>query len=549
MSVTQSISIAKPLSSLQLKCIPSERNMRSCGYCHTDHDPRLNPDAEEFFPRQPVELGSGSLLWSDGHRLATQSFPMQAFGCRVPMWPLDYPPPPPAGQRKYPWLYRSRGGQWGARPAHVNGGGPVTVTNSSTLNGKPAKADRQPASRCAVTGPRAEAAAGSAIHPHCSPPAGHCRETGEQTGQETAAPAQKTEQPPPLPSTSCDIPASDSNTRLFCKVNSVPNGDRPLPADMPDTIREICSISIHAASALANRVPSPVQCSDSTKLRRPSPTEPLPRDRACCPPPAATTVISRQPSSSASSDMDVPSEPSTPAATSPARWRSCRSSSSLSANSESSDDSSSESSDDDSTLGDEEWDASAATFLPSSSVDSGDDFILFADDADDEPSGAPEPAPPRTPVFGPTAADQVDSGLSAETDPSDSEPEDSSDDELSDDECEPCHSSPGGTCALHQRIAEANRQLVDWCAAPPRQPNREARVRFLSGDRLATVHAAPDYDRAIASDLLDQQRQRDRLRRWRQDVDRQVAPVLAAVLSAEHRQRVLRERPELLRDS
>ena len=76
-----------------------------------------------------------------------------------------------------------------------------------------------------------------------------------------------------------------------------------------------------------------------------------------------------------------------------------------------------------------------------------------------------------------------------------------------------------------------------------------AQVRFLSGDRLATVHAAPDYDRGIASDLLDQQRQRDRLRRWRQDVDLRVAPVVSAVLAPEHRQRVLRERPELVRSS
>ena len=72
-------------------------------------------------------------------------------------------------------------------------------------------------------------------------------------------------------------------------------------------------------------------------------------------------------------------------------------------------------------------------------------------------------------------------------------------------------------------------------------------MRFHSGDRLATVHAAPDYDRTIASDLLDQQRQRDRLRVWRQEVERQVAPVLAAVLAPEHRRRVLAERPELLR--
>lgn len=67
-------------------------------------------------------------------------------------------------------------------------------------------------------------------------------------------------------------------------------------------------------------------------------------------------------------------------------------------------------------------------------------------------------------------------------------------------------------------------------------------MRFLSGDRLATIQAAPDYDRSIASDLLDQQRQRDRVRRWRQEVDCTVAPVLSAVLTPQHRQKVLRER-------
>ena len=79
-------------------------------------------------------------------------------------------------------------------------------------------------------------------------------------------------------------------------------------------------------------------------------------------------------------------------------------------------------------------------------------------------------------MFGP-CVDQVDSGLSAETDPSDSETEDASDDELSGDECEPCQGTPGGTCALHQRIAEANRQFEHWCPVPPHQPPRVAKVR------------------------------------------------------------------------
>ncbi|XP_037086913.1 uncharacterized protein LOC119107537 [Pollicipes pollicipes] len=239
------------------------------------------------------------------------------------------------------------------------------------------------------------------------------------------------------------------------------------------------------------------------------------------------------------------------------------------------------------------WDAaSPAGLVPSASAESADDFICFSrDDASssngcasedsDRPALAASVSQP--PVLAAVGSDQVDSGISPGADASEDEAGLWADGSFSDDEgasdegcefdvdlwrklsvspmslnyqrtpapavpdlCDACPRAPSHVCPTHQRIAEANRKLRLAPAAPPAGP-RTSRVRFRSGEAMAEVHAAPEYDRAIGSDLLDLQRQRDRLRRWRQHVERAVAPALSAVLSEQHRARVLRQRPELLR--
>jgi len=110
-------------------------------------------------------------------------------------------------------------------------------------------------------------------------------------------------------------------------------------------------------------------------------------------------------------------------------------------------------------------------------------------------------------------------------------------------QCDDCLSAPRPPCPTHGKIAEANRELRR-CAPPP-QPGT-ARVRFRSGERLATVHDAPVYDRTITTDILDGIRERERKRRWCERIDGQFAPQLERVLTPEHRARVCRERPELV---
>lgn len=120
----------------------------------------------------------------------------------------------------------------------------------------------------------------------------------------------------------------------------------------------------------------------------------------------------------------------------------------------------------------DEWsDASSVTFLPSSSVDSADDFILFVND---ETQCCPQ-APASSEARLGACADQSDPGLSVETNQSDSD--------SSEDECDSCLNAPTGTCATHQRILQANKHLRHWCGTPPPRP-RTSRVRHSHQELL-----------------------------------------------------------------
>ena len=385
MSTTRSIGITKPLSSIQLKYIPSEYKMRSsCGFCHTDHDPRLDPNAKEFIPRPPA-------------RDVENTAPMFRINGLPYIVPLGGPWPSHYGSAR--WHRRPPGSSHmstavlAAEPVHMNGGRPNDRGCAAVGAGPPAgnlvKGDRPLA--CAEPRP---------VKPPSPPPSdpsppaaeGQLREELRQLRLK----AFQGEAELSLQSPRSDSPAVPP--ACVVEINSVsispPKSDVILSADVPDSPRSPDSIVFQSGSLgsdiLERCIVSPSQCSDSMKPRRSSQC----RDSTSRPTCRAQSAAGTAPCG--------PSSPSTSATGAspdcdPAACRGWRRASSGAADSEASDDSS----EDDSAASDGEWDGSpaAGSFLPGSSVDSDSDFIQFV--REDEPccpSPLVQPCCPTLPV-------------------------------------------------------------------------------------------------------------------------------------------------------